>query len=267
MFNKRSKIICIALSIAILASMFCVVCVTASAYTSTSQNVTTGQTVIFTVTLKAGTVQLPVAALQDEIEYDPSILSFKSITYPGLSSGVIGGTPTAKADSTDNVISFNISNPVSGFPAFAADNGAAIAVVTFDVISNGSINITSFVDCAYDANFNDFVVNNATVNGAVLSSNTTVLSPTLPPTIAPTQAPTVAPTVAPTTPPQYQLGDINKDNKIDIKDATLLQKYLAKMTTLTADQLVLADVTKDGVVNIKDVTLLQKYLAKLVKGF
>lgn len=52
------------------------------------------------------------------------------------------------------------------------------------------------------------------------------------------------------------LGDVDGSYAVTIKDATIIQQYLAKLTTLTEDQITLADVNGDGSVNIKDVTLI-----------
>ena len=57
-------------------------------------------------------------------------------------------------------------------------------------------------------------------------------------------------------------GDVNKDNNISIDDVTIIQRHLAEMTDLTAEQLALADVNGDNKVDINDATHLQKYLAE-----
>lgn len=62
-------------------------------------------------------------------------------------------------------------------------------------------------------------------------------------------------------------GDVNLDGKVDINDATLVQKYLARMTDLSQKSLDAADTNKDGNVSINDVTLIQKYVAKLIPEF
>ncbi len=59
------------------------------------------------------------------------------------------------------------------------------------------------------------------------------------------------------------LGDVTLDDKVNIKDATAIQKNLAKLLELDAKQMSAADVTADGKVNIKDATAIQKYLAKI----
>ena len=63
---------------------------------------------------------------------------------------------------------------------------------------------------------------------------------------------------------QYEIGDVNRDGKLNIRDATLIQKVLAKLEQFDNEQLILADYFADGKVNIKDVTQIQKKLANLI---
>ncbi|MBQ8000986.1 MAG: dockerin type I repeat-containing protein [Ruminococcus sp.] len=66
-------------------------------------------------------------------------------------------------------------------------------------------------------------------------------------------------------PATFAIGDVNMDKDINIKDATVIQKYIAKLETLSDIQLFLADADLDGNVNIKDATYIQKQVAGLVK--
>ena len=63
------------------------------------------------------------------------------------------------------------------------------------------------------------------------------------------------------------LGDVNGDGKVNVKDATQIQKAAAKIITLTEDEFERADVNADTKVNIKDATTIQKYAAKLETGY
>ncbi len=63
------------------------------------------------------------------------------------------------------------------------------------------------------------------------------------------------------------LGDVNDDGKVNIKDATQIQKAAAKLITLSKNELARADVNADTKVNIKDATTIQKYAAKIDTGF
>lgn len=67
--------------------------------------------------------------------------------------------------------------------------------------------------------------------------------------------------------PNPTLGDVNCDGSITVKDATLVQKSIAKLATLSAAQEKLADVNKDNAISIKDATLIQKYVVKLIDSF
>ena len=63
---------------------------------------------------------------------------------------------------------------------------------------------------------------------------------------------------------KYQLGDVNKDGKINAQDATLILKYVAKKATLTDEQLLLADTDKDGKIKASDAVRILKYVAKKI---
>ncbi len=62
-------------------------------------------------------------------------------------------------------------------------------------------------------------------------------------------------------------GDANCDEKVNIKDATAIQKHIANLTSLSDEGCALADVTQDTKVNIKDATAIQKYIAGIETGF
>ena len=59
----------------------------------------------------------------------------------------------------------------------------------------------------------------------------------------------------------YVYGDVNLDGKIDITDATSIQKYIADMNKFTGLQEKLADVDGDGKVTVIDATLISRYLS------
>lgn len=65
----------------------------------------------------------------------------------------------------------------------------------------------------------------------------------------------------------YMLGDVDLDGDITIYDVTTLQKYLADMATLSAEQRSVCDVNKDGSIGIDDATTIQKYLADVILSF
>lgn len=63
------------------------------------------------------------------------------------------------------------------------------------------------------------------------------------------------------------LGDVNGDGKVNIKDATMIQKAAAKILSLTEDESIRANVNGDKKVNVKDATAIQKFVAKIETGY
>lgn len=60
----------------------------------------------------------------------------------------------------------------------------------------------------------------------------------------------------------YLRGDSNGDGKVDINDATNIQKYLAALKSLTPLRLLASDADQNGTVNINDATTVQRMVAK-----
>ncbi|MBQ7386242.1 MAG: dockerin type I repeat-containing protein [Ruminococcus sp.] len=57
------------------------------------------------------------------------------------------------------------------------------------------------------------------------------------------------------------IGDANLDGKINIKDCTAIQKYLAKYTLLNEQAKLLSDADNNQKLNVRDATAIQKYVA------
>lgn len=77
---------------------------------------------------------------------------------------------------------------------------------------------------------------------------------------------TTEPTTEPSTPgdtDESSIGDVNGDGKINIKDVTLIQKYLADIEPLSDEQKKSADVNADDDVDITDATAIQKHIAEI----
>ena len=64
-------------------------------------------------------------------------------------------------------------------------------------------------------------------------------------------------TTTTTTEPTFRQGDVNLDGTLNVQDVVLLQKYLIRKGTLTAEQAKVADVNEDGVVNVIDLSRLK----------
>ena len=63
--------------------------------------------------------------------------------------------------------------------------------------------------------------------------------------------------------PVYIIGDVDLNGKISVKDATIIQKYVAQLVKLSHNQLFVANCDGTGGVNVKDATLIQKYVAQI----
>ena len=64
------------------------------------------------------------------------------------------------------------------------------------------------------------------------------------------------------TEPDYLLGDVDGDGKVNIVDATEIQRYIADLTEFTPNQLKVADYNQDGQINITDATAIQFAIAQ-----
>lgn len=62
--------------------------------------------------------------------------------------------------------------------------------------------------------------------------------------------------------PTLIIGDVNGDGKVNVKDATYVQRAVALIIKLSDIQNVIADVNKDNSVNIKGSTNIQKYCTR-----
>lgn len=58
-------------------------------------------------------------------------------------------------------------------------------------------------------------------------------------------------------------GELNGDGDITVVDATLIQKHVVQLETLSADKQILADVNGDNTISVVDATLIQKYIVQL----
>ncbi len=74
------------------------------------------------------------------------------------------------------------------------------------------------------------------------------------------------PTTKPTEPAgDYLKGDSDCNGKINVKDATLIQKHIAKISTLSSQGMENAEVDGNGKVNVKDATMIQKFIANIIE--
>lgn len=66
---------------------------------------------------------------------------------------------------------------------------------------------------------------------------------------------------------EINLGDVNTDGVISVKDATLVQKYVCGIESLDDDALVAADVDRNGHINITDATYIMKFVVSIIDEF
>ena len=117
---------------------------------------------------------------------------------------------------------------------------------------------------------------------APTAASTTVENTTVAPTVAPTavENTTAAPTVVPTTviptavnttvpavtpePVVLYYGDADQSGKVNVKDATAIQKHVAGLITLSENGVMVADVDGYTGVNVKDATCIQKLIAGII---
>lgn len=84
----------------------------------------------------------------------------------------------------------------------------------------------------------------------------------------PVTEPSTAPSTAPTEPVKtYILGDADMSGKVNVKDATLIQKHVAGLVVIENEGLLAADADLNGTINVKDATAIQKYVAGMDTGF
>lgn len=62
-------------------------------------------------------------------------------------------------------------------------------------------------------------------------------------------------------------GDVNCDEKVNVRDATEIQKHIAGLSTLPEGGYAVADVDASGGVNVKDATAIQKHIAGMETGY
>ncbi len=148
------------------------------------------------------------------------------------------------ANNTSNQKSYTL-NDSEGKDWVIIANGNSAGVKSLGNVTNGTFSVDgySMVVAVDKDSFNNSGTQPTT-------AEPTTVQPT-------TQAPT-APTA-----PKYKIGDVNRDGDMSIKDATLIQKFLARLEELDEEQQQLADVNGDKNVTIKDATKIQHILAKL----
>lgn len=67
--------------------------------------------------------------------------------------------------------------------------------------------------------------------------------------------------------PEPHYGDVDLNSTVNVKDATLIQNYLAEIKTLTKEQIINGSVINGKNLSISDATTIQKYVADIITEF
>lgn len=65
-------------------------------------------------------------------------------------------------------------------------------------------------------------------------------------------------------PALVKLGDVNADGVVDVMDATLIQRHVAQIETISEDRFAAADVDKNKYIAVTDATIIQRFIAKYI---
>lgn len=154
----------------------------------------------------------------------------------------------------------------NGYDIYYADIPSKYQNIIFNNANQGKQTIDIAVDPNHIINF--YTPNGTDSSGRykVTTSTYTEPSPTEP-TTEPIETTAPITTQPGTTEPEpaILLGDTNNDGIVDIWDATVIQKYIAGMTTEINEKA--ADVDFDGFIRIDDATRIQKKVAEMITDF
>lgn len=206
----------------------------------------------------------------DELTYDPAVLEWSDTynTYGSGRSAVVDIFPFA-AENNCGAGTYHLTAPgrlVANYssvkPAAYASNedGSPVTVVkaTFKVLNPNAG--TTTVNCVVDTlSFCDITEKNPYMKSIAVDKKT-VNADNKAKAVYSTSI-----TAADGTEEELLLGDVDKNGRVEINDATMLQRYLSEYVTGVDSRV--ADVNRDGKVNIKDVTEIQRYVAQLITKF
>ena len=198
---------------------------------------------------------------EDEVIVENQDLKL-SMIYSGYTSNGMGKIKLGKAKAKKTDILYNkLKNGYSDIGNIDNNNRINIDIDTLCIVSGtykGNINIT--FDVGIENNGKEYVVsyqdenyNSDYYKGKVKDGKVTI-------TVNTSNIPYANNNV-------IKLGDINKDGKINTKDAReVLLAYIGK-NKLTEEERIIADVNKDGKINTKDARQILLYYLGVIKQF
>ena len=219
--------------------------------TASSKADNTAKTVDVTFDLKSS---MKLVNGQWKLTYDNSKLKFD----PAKNSSVMPYITNGLTNYKDGFIKGNFTN-VNNLYDFTSQK--SLVNVTFDVIGTGSADVTLDVEeltvgylSSGVLNYKNAVVNSIPVDlSKVQGFTNSSISGTAKVVFDQEQ--------------EDKYGDVNGDNIINIRDATLVSKYCASMTAFTDQMKARADVNHDGIISVLDATEIQKYISEVITSF
>lgn len=254
--------------ILILAAVLTAVLLTVTAF-ATNKNCAMTLTVgSAEAELTAGAlVEIPVTATDSTgyisgyvtVGWDPDALTLDSVTFTDL--GPDDGSPAIDAiDRASGSYRLHIGNTSAPEDGGNIEGTGVLFTLHFTVAENASagtypVRITDELFLDFDLDADDIAV--TVTDGAVTLTEALPASPDEP----------VTPDLPATTDEPFEdlFGDVNLSGKVDILDATAIQRHLAGIELLSERQLAVADTNRSSKVDILDATLIQRYLAGLQK--
>ena len=228
-----------------------------------------------------------IYSLDAETVYDPDFLTLQSDIDDAATFPVLGDNALANEEPVGTVL-YNYSHAKRGMNFTAADS-LLIHAQFLVTAASGTTAITTRIKNLAGPDEHKLIYNDAVlepvggltacltdVNGVAkkpVGSEEPGSEPASQPASEPGSEPAADPTEEPTDPADpaadARLGDVDGDGKVDIFDASSIQKSLAGKSgyvdykTLSADdiRLRIADVDGDGKVDIYDVSLIQRWMA------
>jgi len=182
----------------------------------------------FTITVQGGNVDIPT----DPVEPSTPLSADVSFTKNG---DKVTFTATATGGSGSYEYQFTVNGYV--YQEFSAASS-----FTCELPYDGTY--------PYEISVKDSAGSMVTKSGNLEINNGSIDTPTKP--------------TDPVDPSDYLKGDADLSGKVNIKDASQIQKHVAKILELTAQGIKNADTDGNGSINIKDATQIQKYLANII---
>ena len=198
---------------------------------------------------------MDVVDAQWVLTYDTSKLEY--VASNNVSNGVQTITPVVGSSLvyklTDNQLKGNFTN----LGLYTFDDDEEFVTVTFNIIGTGTANVYLDLEILSVGYLDD---NYQTVDESIVDySKMQDISG-----IAGFENATISTSTEIYNNIDFLLGDVNCDGYVKIDDVTCILKTVVGLETLNSTQRKAADYDGDGTITVKDATAIQKYIAKIV---